>query len=80
MSALEIPHQTATGAIFFARASMYKRIASSREGIGAIPSDSDFAFDSAEYFGRCAGVRYSRSLVANNWGWNPANSKMIRAN
>ena len=48
--------------------------------MGANPTRSILAFESAEYFGRFARVRYSRSLVASNIGFKPATSKMVRAN
>jgi len=48
--------------------------------MGAKPNRSILAFESAEYFGRFARVRYSRSLMASNIGFKPATSKMVRAN
>jgi hypothetical protein len=48
--------------------------------MGANPTRSILAFESAEYFGLFARVRYSRSLVASNIGFEPATSKMVRAN
>ena len=74
-----VVHQTATGAIFLLRASIYNRIASSREGIGAMPSDSAFAFDRAEYRGRRAAVRNSRSLVGFTDGLTFAALKIFTA-
>ena len=47
--------------------------------MGAIPSDSDFAFDSAEYFGRRAAVRNSRSLVGFTAGFRFAALKIFTA-
>ena len=41
---------------------------------------SILALERAEYLGRRAGVRYSRSLVARRTGLMPAVSKMRRAN
>ena len=48
-------------------------------GIGASPTRSILALDSAEYFGRRAAVRYSRSLVASSTGSSPA-AEIRRAN
>src|SRR5262245_17535742 len=61
------------------RSSRYSRIASSNDGIGAIPRDSIFAFDRAEYFGRRAAVRNSRSLVPFRAGFTPAAPKIFTA-
>ena len=54
-------------------------MACSRVGIGSIPSDSILALDSAEYFGRRAAVRNSRSLVGFSGGLSPAAAKIFAA-
>src|SRR5205085_3780038 len=62
------------------RSCMYACRHSLRLGIGVIPRHSIFAFDRAEYWGRCAGVGYSIRVAAWTCGDTPAASKMRRAN
>src|ERR1017187_7398249 len=47
--------------------------------MGTRPVRSILPFERAEYLGRRAGVRYSRSLVARRTGLIPAASKIRRA-
>ena len=51
---------------------MYIRTAISSGGMGSIPQPSIFALESAEYLGRRAAVRNSRSLVGRRSGFKPA--------
>jgi hypothetical protein len=67
-----LPHLEQTAGHYGWRAAKYIFKASSREGIGGSPSRSIRLFDNAENLGRRAAVRYSRSLVAVNWGCTPA--------
>ena len=54
-------------------------MASSSEGMGAIPNASILAFESLEYFGLRAAVRNSRSLVGFKGGVSCAASKILTA-
>src|SRR6266852_917524 len=54
------------------RSARYVLTHSASGGMGARPARSIFSLESAEYFGRRAGVRYSRSLVACSGGFRPA--------
>jgi hypothetical protein len=47
--------------------------------MGATPVASIFAFESTEYFGRRAGVRYDLSFEACNLGSTQAAAKIFRA-
>ena len=48
--------------------------------MGSIPQRSILALESAEYLGRRAAVRYSRSFVGCNSGCKPATRKIVAAN